>query len=346
MQRTLLICLAGTVSADIQYDRSGQVHDVADYLHLLQTKVSLRSADQLHSNQQEISERATLPPIAVKPMDDHPEGLGSMLQNYRKSLAYALALDLPWVGRMVNTHDKMDYTKFLGLCQPLCDADLDEFEEVSIDALAIDLESGSFKLPSGLTKPTVVTVSEIASLEYDEGNTNRIAGIQDRFVAQHRRTHQCPLKPFLTFHFRWGDLASSDYDHPSDRAMGMSTAADLIKKVLKVCNFDVKVMSEGEDVRSAFAQHFSGSFEYVDGYQSSLKSDLLSLSCSTVLIGGTSSFTVLGALLSQGVVLAPKRSAKYQNLDFVLDSANISMTDLRHALKKAAPGACTTESES
>mmetsp|Transcript_35436 Transcript_35436/g.62919 ORF Transcript_35436/g.62919 Transcript_35436/m.62919 type:complete len:741 (-) Transcript_35436:37-2259(-) len=351
----LCFFVVGCVSGDFVSKWNGHTHDVDNVLNLLQTK-ALRSpsAHQLHASKhhslvdshvQEVVEGNNSVPIVVKPAKDmrgHNEGIGSMLQNYRKSLSYALGLELPWIGSLVNAHDQVDYTKYLGLCQPLCDADLSGFDKVFIDASSIDLDSGNFKLPQNLKRPTILMVSENGSLELDKGHTNRIAGIRSRFLAHSRRSLRCPLKPILTFHFRWGDTATPDnnYDQPDDRAINMSRAVDLINKTLQVCNFDVKVMSEGEDVGAGFAKRFPSEFEYIDGYQSSLASDLLFLSCSTVFIGGTSSFSVLGALLSDGVVIAPKRSVQYQDLEFVLDSANITSTDLHQALHKAAPGTC------
>lgn len=358
----LFVSVAGSVSGEFLNNWHGQPHDVDEVLNLLQTRALRHPSHQLHTSTHgtddshvqgvfegnalsEIGDRASSVPVAVKPVNDmhgHNEGIGSMLQNYRKSLSFALGLDLPWVGSLINAHDQVDYTKYLGLCQPLCDADVTDFDRVFIDASSIDLVSGKFKLPTNLERPTILMVSENGSLELDKGHTNRIAGIRSRFLAHSRRSLQCPSKPFLTFHFRWGDTATPDsnYDQPDHRAISMSKAVDLINKTLQVCKFDVKVMSEGSDVSTGFANRFSGEFEYIDGYQSSLASDLLFLSCSTVFIGGTSSFSVLGALLSDGVVIAPKRSEQYQDLDFVLDSSNITSTDLHHALHKAAPGAC------
>jgi len=157
----------------------------------------------------------------------------------------------------------------------------------------------------------------------------------------------------LTFHFRWGDVKTNDYDHPNARALPMAVGVDLVNVIQNICNFSVKLMSEGQDVSGAFSTHFSGSFEYIDGLQAKNLTNFLRIfACSTALIGGDSSFTVLGALLSQRVVLAPKASIKYSSLEFVHDykeilggskasartgTHNEAMPKLEHALRAAAP---------
>jgi len=292
---------------------------------------------------------ARSPPIAVKPLSTHSEGLGSILQHYRKSLSYALALGLPWLGILRNVHDGIDYTEYLGLCQPLCAnrSDLRSFDHVNVSASAIDLTSGTFTMLKGIQKPTLLVISEMNAdhSDLDQGHTKYLTRLRDRFLANSMPISRCPEKPYLTFHFRWGDVKTNDYEHPDGRAIAMSTAIALIKIVKRTCPFDVKLMSEGQDVKDAFAKKFDGAFEYIDGLQSkSLSNSLQTFACSTVLIGGSSSFSVLGALLSHGVVLAPKTNVKYQSLDFVMDFADILSTthvsapDLGHALRNVAPG--------
>lgn len=272
------------------------------------------------------------PPIAVNPMSIHKEGVGSMLQHYRQSLSYALALGLPWLGTLRNTHDGIDYTEYLGLCQPLCAnrSDLSSFANVSVLSSAINLDSGMFKMVEGIEKPTVLLIDEFThgrpghKHDLDQGHTKYLALMRERFLKNSMPVDRCPEKPFLTFHFRWGDVKTTDYDNPNGRAIGISKAVAIIKEVQKACAFDVKLMSEGSDVKDAFAARFHGAFEYIDGFQSkNLSKALDTFACSTVLIGGVSSFTVLGALLSHATVITPKDSVKYKSLDFVVNSAGV-----------------------
>jgi len=286
--------------------------------------------------------------IAVKPLRSaRHEGLGSLLQHYRKSLSYALALGLPWLGQLPNDHDGIDYTEYLGLCQPLCTnrSDLGSFDKVVVPTSAvIDLTTGRFEMLEGIQRPTVLLISEMDAHrgDLDEGHTKYLTSLRDRFM-RYSMPMGCPTEPYLTFHFRWGDVKTNDYDHPEGRAMAMSTAAAIIKRVQEVCSLGVKLMSEGPNVGHAFATRFSGAFEYLDGLQSrNLSNALQTFACSTVLIGGVSSFTVLGALLSHNVVIAPKASVKYRSLDYVVDPADILSTthvsapDLDRVLRKVA----------
>lgn len=269
-------------------------------------------------------------------------------------MSYSLALGLPWVGKLVNgwPHDNVDYTKYLGLCQPFCGHDLNGFDELQVNISLSDLDDcnkpGTFKLPGNLTRPTVLLISEDIRGEegffrdLDEGHTQCLVRLRDRFVDNSLRFLRCPRKKYLVFHFRWGDVNTSDYDNVDDRSLNMSRAVVLINKVLQLCDLDVKVMSEGKGVGGAFAKRFGGDFQYIDGYQSALAYDLLTFACSSVLIGGKSSFSVLGALLSpHRLVLAPTLNVKYQGLDHVLDWSNVSMPVLEDALRRAAPGSCS-----
>lgn len=290
--------------------------------------------------------------IAVKPMVTHREGLGSILQHHRKSLSYALALKLPWIGTLVNEHDGIDYTKYLGLCQPFCGTNVSSFnvKEVSVTETDLDacMTDGTFKIPEGITSPTVLLVSEAFpgrgrwTADLDEGHTKCLRGLKERMLTHSLHSLRCPPKPYMTFHFRWGDTQTGDYDNPGERTLGMNHAVGLINQILQICSLDVKVLSEGQGVGDAFSKRFRGNFEYVDGFQSALAYDLQVLACSSVVLGGISSFTVLGALLSQGVTIAPSWSPKYHGLNNVLDTSLPAGPDLQQALNGMTPGLCNS----
>jgi hypothetical protein len=44
-----------------------------------------------------------------------PEGIGAQLNWHKASLIFADAMRLPWIGRIINSHDNLDYVPFLGL---------------------------------------------------------------------------------------------------------------------------------------------------------------------------------------------------------------------------------------
>jgi len=292
-------------------------------------------------------EGASSIPIAVMPknLGRHREGLGSLLQYYRKSLSYALALGLPWVGRLRNAHDDTDYTEFLGLCQPLCHSHLKGFDSVEVTVSTADLHkcrmNGTFSVPEGLARPTLILIDDD---DMDDGYTNCLTRIRDRFLSASMRSVACTNDHYETLHFRWGDTKTKTPNcarTEGHRGVDMSEAVQLVKNVRRLCPLQVKVMSEGPGVKDCFSNRFSDTFEYIDGYQSTVPYDLLTFACSTVLIGGTSSFSVLGALLTDGLVIAPTGSTKYHSLqnviDFKLAQSDGQSDYLATALHKLAP---------
>merc|ERR1719313_1144081 len=114
-----------------------------------------------------------------------------MFQHYRRSVSFALALGLPWLGSLHNTLDGLNYTEGLGLCQPLCAnlSDLRGFDNVTLPESAINFTTNTFKMPEGIQKPTVLWVSEVvkpgAGWLYetlDEHHAPFLNRLRDRFL--------------------------------------------------------------------------------------------------------------------------------------------------------------------
>jgi len=296
---------------------------------------------ELRLNTSEITPTlASSVPIVVVPKTvfKKGDGLGSLLQHYRRSLAYALALGLPWAGSLVNTHDHIDYAEYLGLCQPFCTSEFEDFDSIDVNVTKEDMDecetNRTFKVPQGLKRPTLIRIDDGA---VDEGHAVCLAGLRERFVSTAMRSVACTRNYYEVFHFRWGDVKTNDCDRPDSRGVNMSEAVELIKSVRQLCPLEVKVMSEGADVKECFAERFSYRFEYVDGAQSNVPYDLLTFACSTVLVAGTSSFSVLGALLTDGLVIAPISAYKLKSLHNSLYMSSTSQSTLATALRRLPP---------
>lgn len=300
-----------------------------------------------HKDVSSFIERASSIPIAVMPAKMCTTGVGTVVQHYRKSLAYALALGLPWVGTMDNSHDNIDYTEYFGLCQPLCNRNFDSFQRIDVSVSQLDMDrckmNGTFKIPQGLTQPTLIVIDDTMPGRHgetagDEGHTNCLTGMRDRFMSSAMRSVVCTKNSFLTFHFRWGDVAANDCDNPDVRGVNMSAAVVEINHIRQLCPLQVKVMSEGAEVKDCFSNRFSGDFEFLDGMQSNTPYDLITFACTSVLIGGFSSFSVLGALLMDGLVMAPMAAMiKYESLRNVVALPPARADDLAAGLRELAP---------
>ena len=118
----------------------------------------------------------------------------------------------------------------------------------------------------------------------------------------------------------------------------MSLAIEQINHIRQLCPLQVKVMSEGEEVNNCLSDRFAGDFEFVDGMQSNTPYDLMTFACTTVLIGGFSSFSVLGALLMDGMVIAPPDAMrKYNTLRNVVALPPAHANDLALGVRELAP---------
>lgn len=293
-------------------------------------------------------------PVVVVPFPQHYEGLGSSLMYLRKSLAYALELDLPWAGRLVNSHDNADYAATLGLCQPYCNHVLDDFDRVVVDVDLSDYGRGVYAVPPNLQRPTMLVVSESYDKEFDLFARRNVDALNTDAVKKQRHNYfkarneeradvlvklgerfrsvalgqlRCPERPYLIVHFREGDVDATD-NRWVEWHRGDVQAVKVLRHVLSMCDLDVKLMSEGAAAEGHFGALFRGDFEYIDGRRSSLPFDLQLAACASVLVAYYSSFAVLAAVLAHGVnnrsvAIAHRshqRRDKFDGLDWVLHS--------------------------
>ena len=358
--RSILVCLAILVAGvhvlKLTWDNQGNQPDTNVIVSPSDlTSVVNRSPSDLVSFVRELRrhrgvssfiERASSIPIVVMPTRSCKTGVGTLLQHYRTSLAYALALGLPWVGTMINDHDHMDYAEYLGLCQPFCNNYFATWDRVDVHVSTLDMDrckmNGTFEVPPGLKRPTLIMIDDPcgrdAGHDRDEKHTHCLTGMRDRFMSTSMRSVVCTNNTFLTLHFRWGDTKTNDCNRPGAQGVNMSEAVEEIIRVRKLCPLQIKVMSEGAEVKDCFSNRFSGDFDFIDGVQSNTPYDLLTFACSTVLIGGKSHFSVLGALLMDGLVITPMAAVqKYESLRNIVAMPSAHTNDLAIGVRELAP---------
>jgi hypothetical protein len=263
----------------------------------------------------------------------HVEGIGSTFQYRKQSLAMADAIRAPWIGTLVNEHEsepRDNHAAWFGLGADDCnEMTLKQFKQDStmkfIDASELyhRPDFDMYHLCAGTIKPTDYrskygldehTVIEVRDSEHHLREDWNYCVFNERFRtrffnAQVRNFSQA-LRPeneyWVSVHFRWGDLQTSDVENPSTRGGHETTlglthlarkAATYINAVPRRLHVSTRVffMSEGE--QSTF-QRFkdivpTAEFRLNDKWTDSMWIEAQS----NVLIGGLSGFFVVGAHL-------------------------------------------------
>ena len=261
----------------------------------------------------------------------HREGIGSQFQRRKPSLVASHLLRAKWIGNLTNAHvrDEGDQSFFFGLSYPECDYaslkihqkhpdnlrfiyapnDNKTFEYAPAVPLATRIENLVFEYVSSMsvTNSTVIVFNEeyIGQTMYDLVHNFAAFDKQFRARFEHQRLGRTTPKReaneyWISMHFRWGDVKTDDPDKPNYRnALGFSNYCLCVKYILLLNPPRVKVF--------LFAEHFMSSLSHCSvlddnrvrflTQSDSWKTDIDIMSQSQLIIGGKSTFFVLGANL-------------------------------------------------
>ena len=282
----------------------------------------------------------------------HLEGIGSTFQWRKQSLILAHALDASWIGMLKNAHDKgtflvrgsrANHQSFFGLGANDCNEEsllrlkkkspatfipaskLLQQPEFGLAAMCSGtISSVAYRQKFALDTSTVI---EVARSPLQEGWN--YCTFQPRFRAKFHQARvaagglQRPIFEFwISVHFRWGDVATGNTERPNGRAgSSLKKFAFKTAQYLKA-NPGARVFFFSEGPRETFALfqknvptaelHLNGSWQTA----------IDTFSQSNILLGGTSSFFVIGAHLCNNctVVTLP------QNVKFSVKPSEISFS--------------------
>lgn len=268
-------------------------------------------------------------------LSNHTEGFGSTLQHRKQSIILSEILGAPWIGTLINKHDKiprLNNQNWLGLGDENCTMSmLRKYEQnksiQTINASVLYREPAlrienlcriksvpkSILLKYNISKDTAIKV-DIHHVHQDWNYCLFSSKFRSRFYSTQIVKEKRVLKPkgdhWIAVHFRWGDVRTNNSEHPNSRAGGgLSRLANHAKiHANNFKNASVFFLSEGtpEDF-----VHFKiivpNAIMILNG---SWKDALWIMSQSNVLIGGTSSFFVLGAHLCSNCTIVTKTSQK------------------------------------
>ena len=268
---------------------------------------------------------------------NHLEGIGSTFQHRKQSLILADVIKAPWIGRLINDHDaepKPNNFRWFGLGATDCNESmLQQYKQNHtmnfLDASKLyrdpafhiyQMCSGSKKSVHGIDRDTIIEVKEHHLHEdwnycvFDARFRRRFHDVQVHYYKQKPRPE---TEFWISVHFRWGDVHTSNVERPNVRAgIGLSQLARNTKEYFKE-NPKARVFffSEGEQHEFEDFRTIVPSTEW--RLNGSWKDALWTMSQSNVLIGGTSSFFVLGAhLCNQCTVVTIESSPKFRSRPF------------------------------
>ena len=268
----------------------------------------------------------------------HMEGIGSTFQHRKQSLILADAMKAPWIGTLVNDHDakpKPNNDRWFGLGATECnELMLQQYKQnhtmnfldasklyrdpaFHIDQMCSGIQKSSLT-KHGIDRNTIIEVKEYQHQLHEDWNYCTFnARFRRRFhdvqVHQYRQKPRPESEFWISVHFRWGDTRTRDVERPDGRAgRGLSRLAHDTNEYFKANpKARVFLIAEGKQHEFEEFRTIVPSTEW--RLNGSWKDALWTMSQSNVVIGGKSSFFVLGAhLCDQCTVVTIKSQPKFR----------------------------------
>ena len=254
----------------------------------------------------------------------HLEGMGSTFQWRKPSLIAAHIIQGKWIGNLTNRHhkDEGDQSEYFGLSYSHCDAkSLQVYKKVNPNNFVYTTEQNMFNyIPAIPVVNTTVVVFEWEHL--DQSNNFAVFDKTFRKRFHHQRLlRQTPKRTaneyWVSVHFRWGDVKTKDPNKPDGRN-GLSFADYCLcinAMVLINPHIELFLFAEGLakpescwDLKLKNIHFFNDSISW--------KRDIDIMSQSQLLIGGRSSFFVLGSHLCENCTVIHNSPIKFKTSDY------------------------------
>ena len=251
--------------------------------------------------------------------ESHEEGIGSTFQFRKPSLIAKHILNGTWIGSLINAHYPIagDQSPYFGLSYSHCNfKSLEKYEkQKGLDFIYVPKENTTSYIRNLKLKNSSVVVFEWEKLDeyhnyvaFDE--TFRSNFHQQRLLRPNLKRR--PDEIWVSIHFRWGDVETEDPNDPDARTgLGFADYCQCINGTLEL-NPKVSIF--------VFAENFTPpeSCTVLESRQvsffnasTSWQRDLDIMSQSQLLIGGQSSFFVLGAHLCKNCTAIHSSGKKF-----------------------------------
>jgi hypothetical protein len=275
--------------------------------------------------------KGVLPPCNNGPYiwdkSQHLEGIGSTFQWRKPSLIAAHMMSGKWVGNLTNKHHRedADQSTYFGLSYFHCDLNaLKIYEKVRPEKFINMPEEFMLdyipKIPANQITNTTVVVFQWEHLDeshnfavFDDSFRRRFHEQRLHRLTPRRQSHEY----WVSIHFRWGDVATKDQNRPNMRSgLGFSEYCACISHVL-LANPHARIFVFAEEfARPDLCIVLKNKNVSFHNDSNTWKSDIDIMSQSKLLIGGSSSFFVLGAHLCENCTVIHNSQVKFTVSDY------------------------------
>ena len=253
---------------------------------------------------------------------DHLEGIGSTFQHRKPSLLAAHILNAKWIGNLTNAHDlgSGDQSAFFGLTYPECSVKELQRSQIQNPELFVTFNRNVI-LSASMARESSVLVFNHQELDQSHNFAVFDQNFRTKFHRERLKRDNPRQKKsefWISLHFRWGDVASNDpVSHPNSRAgLGLDGFCMCVRTIRSIRpSAKVFFFAEGLQEFSACPILKSKKIQ-VRNASKTWKSDLDIMSQSQVLIGGSSSFFVLGSHLCRNCSVIHTSNVKFKKTDY------------------------------
>ena len=233
------------------------------------------------------------------------EGIGSTFQFRKPSFIAKHLLNGSWIGRLTNAHYPMagDQSSYFGLSYSHCNFESLEYHENEdkLEFIYVPKESTNIYIKNIKITPLSVLVFDWEKLDEYHNYIAFDENFRSNFHRQRLLRQNLIRKPdeiWISIHFRWGDVETKDPNKPDARTgLGFADYCQCINGTLALNpNVAIFVFAENFSPTDSCRVLKSNQVQFFND-SNSWKRDLDIMSQSQLLIGGQSSFFVLGSHL-------------------------------------------------
>ena len=261
----------------------------------------------------------------------HLEGIGSTFQLRRPSLMAAHLMHGKWIGNLTNAHHEEDgdQSTYFGLSYLDCDnTSLQTYEKLYPNHFVY---AENHTLPISMSSYiSTIPVNNHTVLVYDWEHLDEQHGymvfdevFRKRFHKQRLLRQTLKRQPYdhwVTIHFRWGDTAGKELNHPnvSTSRSGLTfwDYCRCIHLILSLSKNSTIFLLAENFTRPDFCEVLNSEHVHFLNDSISWKQHLDIMSQSQLLIGGKSGFFVLGSHLCENCTVIHNSNSKFFVSDY------------------------------
>ena len=268
--------------------------------------------------------------ISTGEHDGRLKGMGSEFQWHKPSFIASHLVNGKWIGNLTSGHDRRngDQSEYFGMLNSHCDENsLKNYHlthvPVSHEFIFVPKEDMFTYVPNlpshKITRKTILifdweTLDESHNfVVFDETFRNNFHKQRQLRSSIKRPTNEY----WVSIHFRWGDVATRDPDLPNFRSgLGFSDYCTCIGNIMEITpNAKIFLFAENFPYSESCSFLPSKSIQFFND-SVSWKRDIDIMSQSQLLLGGSSSFFVLGSHLCQNCSVIHSSDKKFVKSEY------------------------------